>query len=325
MREEPTFITFVRHGQSLSNVARRWEGHGDSALSELGRQQASLLGERLRRGRFQHVFTSDLVRAVDTARATGLPFETFVELREIDVGRWAGLTSEELAVHFPDELDALKKGEDVRRGGGESYAGFSIRVDAILGSLRARLAPGDHALVVCHGGFIATALARMLGLGGPMESALGHASNTAISTISYTSAGARLHVFNDSLHLLPLGSWPSHAASSGTVGLVCDTLAANCFGAFAACYDDTEHSLALVDAEALSARLSELQGRHPAQRVALSARAATIRACVERTLWPKATAEGSLEAPPTGSISHVTRHENQLWLLDYGIGALGVV
>jgi broad specificity phosphatase PhoE len=327
--ETPTFISFVRHGQSVSNLARRWEGHGDSPLTQLGKRQASLLGQRLRRGRFTHVLTSDLKRAAETARATGFPCETHAALREIDVGRWGGLTREELAARYPEEVEAIANGQDIPRGGGESFAAFSARVGSAIGALRARLAPGDHALVVCHGAFIATALAGVLGLGNPLRWALAHVSNTSLTGISFTSAGARLHVFNDTLHLFPLGEWPRYPDTSGMVGLVCDGLEGDCFGAFTARYDAIEHLSALgasalgeAHAALLTARLGELHQRYPAHRVALAAQAGSIQAWAERMLWPADRGEGTLVAPIAGSICHVARAGERVLLLDYGVSAL---
>lgn len=331
VKEEPRFITFVRHGQSVANLARRWEGHGDSSLTQLGKRQASLLGHRLRRGRFTHVLASDLKRAVETARATGFPCETQAALRELDVGRWGGLTREELAARYPDELEAIEKGEDIPRGGGESSAAFSARVSSAMGSLRARLAPGDHALVVCHGGVIAAALAGALGLGNPLRWALAHVSNTSITGISFTSAATRLHVFNDTLHLIPLGDWPRYPDTSGVVGLVCDAFAGDCFGAFTARYDAIEQLSALgtkalgeAHAALLSARLGELHERYPAHRVALAVQAGSIHAWTERMLWRGDSGEGALALPAAGSISHVARAGGRMLLLDYGVNALPI-
>lgn len=333
MIEEPAFISFVRHGQSLANLAQRWQGQGDSPLSELGKQQAELLGSRLAGRRFTRVISSDLTRAADTARATGLAFETAAVFREFDVGCWDGLTREQVAERYPEEMERLKNGEDIPLGGGESYAAFSARIDAALLALRARLEPGDHALVVCHGGVIATALAGALGLRRAGHWALARVANTSITGLSFSSSSAssesRLHVFNDTLHLLSLGSWPLHPDTQGVVGLVCDALDGDCFGCFAAQYDAGELLGALgaeasraAWVEALSARLHELHERHPEGRVALSAHAGSIQAWAEQALWRGGPGVGALAPPGAGSISHVGRVAERSLLLDYGISVL---
>jgi broad specificity phosphatase PhoE len=335
--EETISITFVRHGQSVANQAQRWQGQGDSPLSELGKQQAVLLGRRLSGRRFTHVFSSDLTRAADTARATGLAFELEPMLREFDVGRWEGLTREEVAERYPDEIERLKDGEDIPLGGGESYAGFAARVDAALSGLRARLAPGDHALLVCHGGVIATALAGVLGLRKTRNWALARVGNTSVTALSFSCAvdaraslagdGARLEVFNDTLHLLALGGWPLLTDLRGVVGLICEAFEGDCFGAFDARYAADEPPSApqheasrAVLVQALSERLAQLHQLHPEQRVALSARAGSIHAWAEQALWQGREVAGALAPPRAGSISHVGRLGDRVLLLDYGVG-----
>ena len=112
-----------------SNLAQRWQGQGDSPLSELGRQQAGLLGQRLASQPFTRAIASDLTRAVETARATGHAFEQDPLFREFDVGVWEGLTRDEVMERYPDEMEQLKRGEDIPLGGGESYARFAQRID----------------------------------------------------------------------------------------------------------------------------------------------------------------------------------------------------
>jgi broad specificity phosphatase PhoE len=325
-------VTLVRHGQSVANQVQRWQGQGDSPLSELGRQQAELLGRRLAGRSFTRVFSSDLTRAADTARATGLAFELEPMLREFDVGRWEGLTREEVAQRYPDEIERLKQGEDVPLGGGESYGRFALRVDAALSGLLERLAPGDHALVVCHGGVIATLLGGVLGLRKTRSWSLARVGNTSVTTLSFCAARAggelagRLEVFNDTLHLLSLGSWPLHVDARALVGLICAPLDGDRFGSFEAHYDAGEalaapHDEAVREARvrALSERLAELQQSHPEQRVALAACAASIHAWAERALWHGSVLSGALAPPRAGSISHVGQVADRTLLLDYGV------
>jgi broad specificity phosphatase PhoE len=243
------------------------------------------------------------------------------------------LTREQVAERYPEQIERLKNGEDIPLGGGESYAAFSARIDAALLALRAQLQPGDHALVVCHGGVIATALAGALGLRRAGHWALARVANTSITGLSFSSSSSssqpRLHVFNDTLHLLALGSWPLHSDTQGVVGLVCDTLDGDCFGSFAAQYDAGELLGALgaqasraAWVEALSARLLELHERHPDGRVALSAHAGSIQAWAEQALWRDGPGIGALAPPGAGSISHVGRVGERSLLLDYGISVL---
>ncbi len=318
MSEDGIRITFVRHGQTEANLTRRWQGQGDSPLSALGVQQARLLGERLKRRSYSHVVCSDLSRAVDTTRATGLSFDIDPALREFDVGAWEGLTAEEVEARYPDDLERLRQGEDIALGGGESFAAFSARIDGALAALRARLAPGDHALVVCHGGVIGTVLSGAFGLRNARSFSTARAANTSITELTYTRDGVRLHVFNDTLHLLPLGTWPSHGELKGSVALLCEVPVQHAFGELAARYERA--ALAEVGEE-LALHLYELARRHPEQRVGLGAAAGQIQAWAEATWFGEIAATGRLAEPLAGSVSHAGWQGERLLLLDYGIRA----
>jgi len=325
--EERIRMSLVRHGQSESNLAQRWQGQGDSPLSELGRQQAALLGERLRGQQFTRVIASDLSRAVETARATGHTFEQDPIFREFDVGQWEGLTREQVTERFPVEMEQLKRGEDIPLGGGESYSTFSRRIDGALASLLSQLRPGDHVLLVCHGGVIATVLAGVLGLRDAGRWSLARVANTSITELSFAPSGDLLHVFNDTLHLLPLGNWPPHADVQGVVGLVCDAIDGCAIGEYAAHYDLADQlavlgsdALAEALASLLSDRVAELHALHPQHRVSLAAHGLSIHAWAEDALWRGLLRQGALAAPRTGSVSHVARVGERLVLLDYCIG-----
>ena len=80
------------------------------------------------------LLTSDLSRAVDTARpvarALGLEPVVDVRLRELHLGGWQGLTSEQARERFPQEHADWRAGRDVPRGGGETYEQAGARAAA---------------------------------------------------------------------------------------------------------------------------------------------------------------------------------------------------
>jgi probable phosphoglycerate mutase len=344
---DPVRITFVRHGESVSNVAKRWQGHGDSPLSALGREQARVLGRRLAKRRFDRVVASDLSRASDTARATGFAFEQDTRWREFDVGRWEGLTHEEVEERYPEEIARLKQGEDIPLGGGESYAVFAARVDAAVDALRRSLEPGQRALVVCHGGVIGAVVSGLLGLRGSRRFPLSRVGNTAISELAWTEDGAQLHVYNDGRHLSALGAWPAVEArgqgleaSAGCVALVNGGRPAECYGAFEAHYDAHEALQALsaqppepslapgAEPAAHGGRAPEgrlrqlvrlLSERHADRRVSVAAPAAWIHAWAACVLWPRPQPALPLAPPAPGALCHVTERVAGLVLQDYGV------
>lgn len=191
-------LTLVRHGESTWNAAGTWQGQSDAPLSPRGHLQARALAGRLFESRFDRYVCSDLSRAVDTAAPLGLPMESEPGWREIDVGRWAGVPRKDVAVRFADELAALRRGEPVRIGGGESMPEFEGRVDGALSALLAK--PVARALVVTHGGVIRALATRALGMRG-RESPLVGVGNTSLTVLDASEPTPRLLTYNDSQHL----------------------------------------------------------------------------------------------------------------------------
>jgi broad specificity phosphatase PhoE len=161
-----TTILLARHGESDWNRARRWQGFADRPLTELGREQAVALADRLADTELDAVFSSDLQRARETAeivaRSKGLRVETTPDLREVDVGSWSGLTRAEAEARFPEAYARWLQGGE-GWDDGETYAEMSRRVvGAILGI--AAKHPNGRVLVVAHGGSIRAVHAAALGV-----------------------------------------------------------------------------------------------------------------------------------------------------------------
>jgi broad specificity phosphatase PhoE len=159
-------ILLARHGETDWNAERRWQGHTDRPLTDRGRAQAEALAERLDGTELESVYSSDLTRARDTAAAVaerkGIELRTLPELREVDVGSWAGLTKAEAEARFPEAFERWKHGH-VGWTDGETYEAMTERVTA---ALRRIAAEHENApvLVVSHGGPIRAVHATALGL-----------------------------------------------------------------------------------------------------------------------------------------------------------------
>lgn len=157
----------IRHGQSTWNREHRIQGQLDPPLSQEGRLQAGLLGARLAGRSFVAAYTSDLKRAAETAAAIGRLTRTEPEplegLREIFLGEWEGLTSEQIAERYPEAWSRWVEEPDWDVvPGGEGAALFEARVASALDEIFSRHSHGDI-LVVTHGGVIQIALHRVVG------------------------------------------------------------------------------------------------------------------------------------------------------------------
>ena len=110
-----TRILLARHGETDWNSVGRWQGHADPPLNDAGRSQAAELAERLAGDGIAAIYSSDLVRASQTAQVVGdrLGLDVVEDpgLREIDVGSWSGLTRAEVEQRFPEGYARWLEGE----------------------------------------------------------------------------------------------------------------------------------------------------------------------------------------------------------------------
>ena len=139
----------IRHGQSTWNSEHRIQGQLDPPLSAEGRRQAELLAGRLAGRRFAGFYSSDLKRAFETAEilapAVGARPEPVPALREIFLGEWEGLRTEEIAERFPEAWDRWVEEPDWDVvPGGEGAAHFDARVGGAIDDILERRGRGDH-------------------------------------------------------------------------------------------------------------------------------------------------------------------------------------
>lgn len=157
-------VYLVRHGQSEWNVLRLTQGQtSHPALTALGRDQAAAAAEAVAHdlaGRSARLLTSDLVRAVETARVIGgrLGLEPVLDarLREQDLGDLEGLAYEDswAQAEQHDWSDP-----ELPMAGGESVADVRRRLAAVLSERD----PGVPTVLVSHGDAIRSALAHLEG------------------------------------------------------------------------------------------------------------------------------------------------------------------
>jgi alpha-ribazole phosphatase len=163
-------LWLVRHGFTEWNTQQRFCGHSDIPLSAAGRAQAHWLARRLQREEISRIYTSDLVRARETAeiiansRAEPMQVKVSAAWREIDFGAWEGLTYAEIAEQFEDRLDFFSDLEHSSPPAGEATMHMVKRVQRALTMVsRADDVPGD-AVIVSHGGPLRALLCSMLGM-----------------------------------------------------------------------------------------------------------------------------------------------------------------
>jgi broad specificity phosphatase PhoE len=149
-------LLLLRHGESVWNAQRRWQGQADPPLSREGRRQARAAVAHVRDAGPRCIVASDLRRARDTAlpfaAALGIEMRCDPGWREWDVGAWSGRTRDEIRERWPEAYARFRAGEpDFAPPGDESQRAFEARVRAALGRLLERNVPG-RTLVVSHRG-----------------------------------------------------------------------------------------------------------------------------------------------------------------------------
>ncbi|MFF4155971.1 histidine phosphatase family protein [Streptomyces sp. NPDC001678] len=189
-------LVLWRHGQTAWNVERRFQGTTDIALTGTGVAQARRSARLLAALRPDAIVSSDLDRARTTAAelsaVTGLAVTHHSDLRETYAGSWQGLTHEEIAERYGEQYAAWKRGEPVRRGGGELETEVADRAAPVVLSHADKLPDGGTLVVVSHGGTIRTTIGRLLGLEARSWEALGGLSNCCWSVLGEGARGWRL-------------------------------------------------------------------------------------------------------------------------------------
>ena len=198
-------LILIRHGETDWNATLKYQGHANIPLNEQGREQARVTGARLARYGAAALYTSDIVRAAETAaiigEITGLAPRPLPDLREIDVGRWEGLTPEELYRRFPEHMAAFDR-DPARtvRLGGESYAQLQVRAIRALRAIH-DAHPGDGlVLAVSHGGTIRALLCHIIGLDLANFGRL-WLDNGSFTELRHGAHGWRLVRLNDAAHM----------------------------------------------------------------------------------------------------------------------------
>ncbi|MBI4918765.1 histidine phosphatase family protein [archaeon] len=145
-------LYFTRHGETLGNLDKICQGHTQGILTENGKEQARRLGERLRNEHFKAIYSSDLQRAIDTAKSVAqhhqnTPLYLVQELREKHHGNLQGRSLNDLT----EEELRLDKIFDYRSGNGESWLDVYNRIVKFFEEIYSKH-QNDNVLFVTHGG-----------------------------------------------------------------------------------------------------------------------------------------------------------------------------
>ncbi|MGI5398973.1 histidine phosphatase family protein [Streptomyces sp. CA-135486] len=195
-RDRGRRVVLWRHGQTSWNLERRFQGSTDITLTEAGVAQARRAARLLASLKPDAIVASDLKRAAATAGElggiTGLDISYDAALRETYAGAWQGLTHDEIVAQYGEQYAAWKRGEPVRRGGGELETEVADRAAPVVLHHAEKLPDDGTLVVVSHGGTIRTTIGRLLGLEAHHWESLGGLSNCCWSVLGEGARGWRL-------------------------------------------------------------------------------------------------------------------------------------
>ena len=200
MDARATLIYLLRHGEVAQADPRRFIGHLDVPLSARGEAQCLAQARRLAGASIAALYTSDLVRARRSGEIIGAPHglaPTLVPvLREMAMGRWEGLTADEIRAREPEAFaDWMARIGEFPFPEGESVPDLEARAwpafESIVGTHAARAIA-----IVAHGGTNRTLICRALGLPLGRLLALGQ-DYGALSVLERIDATWRLRRLNE--------------------------------------------------------------------------------------------------------------------------------
>lgn len=154
-----TRLILLRHGESVNNLYRLGTGQSDVALTDLGKKQAEQAASYLATHELiDHIYSSDLIRCVETARPTaeklGLSIHTDKRLREVDLGDWAGMPIDERKTRTPEAYRLWKEDHaHMQYPNGEYYPDAYDRMVECVTEIAERH-PDRTILISTHGGMI---------------------------------------------------------------------------------------------------------------------------------------------------------------------------
>jgi broad specificity phosphatase PhoE len=205
MKPAVTRVFMVRHGATVLSAEDRFAGATDVELSDEGREQTRRLAERLSHEKIIAVYASPLGRTVETAQILAAPHKLELQkrdgLREINHGRWEGMTRREVEEKYPEEAAEWEKDPYTFAPlGGESGLAVTARALPVLIEL-VRKHPGENFLLVSHKATIRLLLSSLLGFDPRRYRDNLDQKPAALNIVDFRDATrARLSLFNDTSH-----------------------------------------------------------------------------------------------------------------------------
>ena len=197
-------IFLIRHGETEWNTEGRLQGNSDVKLSAEGIHQAYLLAEHAQLPNVDVIYSSDLSRAVETAKVLGakfnLPVTTTPNLREINFGDWEGKSIAELNEKHPKSFGRFFTApERCHPPNGETFLEAQARVMNVVRNIIAEH-DNRNVVIVAHGAVNRLILGAALDM--PIHKMWAISQfNTALNILRVADGGFVVELINGTDHL----------------------------------------------------------------------------------------------------------------------------
>ena len=201
-----TKIYLIRHGEAEGNLYRIWQGSTDGKITPRGALQLEALAKRFQDVPLDALYSSDRVRAMDTALALKrgheeLELQTSPDLREIDVGPWEGVAFANTVRSAPREMECFNNDPDrFFLEGAETFSQVLARMKRILLQIAGDYPDGTVA-VASHGMAIRTILAWIQKIPSAEMRSYRHGDNTSVSLVTVEDGEFSVVYTHDNSHL----------------------------------------------------------------------------------------------------------------------------
>ena len=184
-------LYIIRHGESKWNIENRIQGSSDPGLSKLGRLQAKLLAGRFKKIKIDMIYSSPLLRSMQTARELSKVLRLGIikrsGLREVMLGEWEEKTPQEIDKLYNNKYQKwLRYGPTkIRIPGQEKISNFRKRAAKAFHRIIKENKNRENVIVVTHGGVISSYLAGLLGADFNKTILKLHLPNTCVTLVSF--------------------------------------------------------------------------------------------------------------------------------------------
>lgn len=201
-------IYFIRHGETLWNTLRIFQGTSNSPLTKKGENQALSLGKRLKEVDFTTFYSSPLGRTIQTSelilKDRDLDINFIDEFKEISLGDMEGVPRDEFIAKYPQEFEDFfnnPRHYDPTPFKGETFHNLLDRVKAGLKKITENHKKDDVVAVVSHGMTLNAILMVVNNLSFEEASELGVPKNTSLTVVDYNDGKYTMEVFSDTSHI----------------------------------------------------------------------------------------------------------------------------